>query len=147
MTSRPTYANPWGRNFLLASPYGPRSRASGRYELKVMCFEIGPGPGGLTRGLLFAKGPRRVSCGDRQRTNGCLPALAEISTPNPDRLDGHRRRRGSRLTPLAQSDRHRSALPRTCRTTWARAVGPLVDAARKWPPFWQSLTLMFHARG
>jgi 16S rRNA (adenine1518-N6/adenine1519-N6)-dimethyltransferase len=46
-------------------------------------LEIGPGPGGLTRGLL-AEGARRVLAVEKDPR--CLPALSEISDVYPGRL-------------------------------------------------------------
>ena len=46
-------------------------------------LEIGPGPGGLTRGLL-AEGARRVLAVEKD--DRCLPALAEIAEAYPGRL-------------------------------------------------------------
>ena len=47
-------------------------------------LEVGPGPGGLTRGLL-AEGARRVVAVEKDTR--CLPALAEIARHHPDRLE------------------------------------------------------------
>ena len=47
-------------------------------------LEVGPGPGGLTRGLL-AEGARRVVAVEKDRR--CLPALAEIAARYPGRLE------------------------------------------------------------
>ena len=47
-------------------------------------IEIGPGPGGLTRALLAA-GARRVIAIERDKR--CLPALAEIASAYPGRLE------------------------------------------------------------
>ena len=47
-------------------------------------LEIGPGPGGLTRGLL-AEGARRVLAVEKDAR--CLPALAEIAAAYPGRLE------------------------------------------------------------
>jgi len=46
-------------------------------------LEIGPGPGGLTRGLL-AEGARRILAVEKDAR--CLPALVEIEAAYPDRL-------------------------------------------------------------
>jgi 16S rRNA (adenine1518-N6/adenine1519-N6)-dimethyltransferase len=46
-------------------------------------LEVGPGPGGLTRGLL-AEGARRVVAVEKDAR--CLPALAEIAAAYPGRL-------------------------------------------------------------
>ncbi|MFT3730831.1 MAG: 16S rRNA (adenine(1518)-N(6)/adenine(1519)-N(6))-dimethyltransferase RsmA [Hyphomicrobium sp.] len=48
--------------------------------------EIGPGPGGLTRALLM-QGAKRVIAVERD--DRCLPALADISTAYPGRLEVH----------------------------------------------------------
>ncbi|MEC8668608.1 MAG: rRNA adenine N-6-methyltransferase family protein, partial [Pseudomonadota bacterium] len=47
-------------------------------------LEIGPGPGGLTRGLL-AEGARRVLAIEKDAR--CLPALAEVAAAYPGRLE------------------------------------------------------------
>ncbi len=46
-------------------------------------LEIGPGPGGLTRGLL-AEGARKVLA--IEKDSRCMPALAEIAEADPGRL-------------------------------------------------------------
>ena len=46
-------------------------------------LEIGPGPGGLTRGLL-AEGARRVLAIEKDPR--CMPVMAEIAAAYPDRL-------------------------------------------------------------
>jgi 16S rRNA (adenine1518-N6/adenine1519-N6)-dimethyltransferase len=46
-------------------------------------LEVGPGPGGLTRGLL-AEGARRVLAVEKDTR--CLPALAEMAAAYPGRL-------------------------------------------------------------
>ncbi len=52
-------------------------------------LEIGPGPGGLTRGLL-AEGARHVLAVEKDAR--CLPALAEIAAAYPGRLEVVERR-------------------------------------------------------
>ncbi len=46
-----------------------------------MFYEVGPGPGGLTRALL-AEGAAKVIAVERDAR--CLPALAEIGKAYPD---------------------------------------------------------------
>lgn len=101
-------------------------------------LEIGPGPGGLTRGLL-AEGARHVVAIERDER--CLPALAEIAAAAPGRLTvlpGD----ALALDPLphlAPPVRVVANLPYNVGTELlVRWLTPLV-----WPPFWQSLTLMF----
>ncbi|MEM6563918.1 MAG: 16S rRNA (adenine(1518)-N(6)/adenine(1519)-N(6))-dimethyltransferase RsmA [Pseudomonadota bacterium] len=101
-------------------------------------LEIGPGPGGLTRGLL-AEGARRVIAVEKDAR--CLPALAEIADNYPDRLavlhgDALDTDLASVLKPPV---RVVANLPYNVGTELlVRWLTP-----REWPPFWTSLTLMF----
>ena len=101
-------------------------------------LEIGPGPGGLTRGLL-AEGARHVLSVEKDPR--CLPALAEISDAYPGRLtviEGD----ALEVNPLAHLTPpiHIAAnLPYNIGTELlVRWLTP-----KAWPPFWDSLTLMF----
>ncbi|MCC6863295.1 MAG: 16S rRNA (adenine(1518)-N(6)/adenine(1519)-N(6))-dimethyltransferase RsmA [Rhodobacteraceae bacterium] len=101
-------------------------------------LEIGPGPGGLTRGLL-AEGARRVLAIEKDPR--FLPALEEISAAYPDRLqvingDALEVDILSHLTPPI---RVVANLPYNVGTELlVRWLTP-----KHWPPFWESLTLMF----
>ncbi|TYB91289.1 16S rRNA (adenine(1518)-N(6)/adenine(1519)-N(6))-dimethyltransferase RsmA [Oceaniovalibus sp. ACAM 378] len=101
-------------------------------------LEIGPGPGGLTRGLL-SQGARRVLAVEKDAR--CLPALAEIAALSDGRLqvvqgDALDIDAASMLTPPV---RIIANLPYNVGTELlVRWLDPGV-----WPPFWQSLTLMF----
>jgi len=101
-------------------------------------LEIGPGPGGLTRGLL-SEGARRVLAIEKDQR--CLPALEEIAAAYPGRL---RVLNGDALEidPLAHLTppiRVAANLPYNVGTELlVRWLTP-----KDWPPFWQSLTLMF----
>ena len=101
-------------------------------------LEIGPGPGGLTRGLL-AEGARRVLAIEKDER--CLPALQEISDAydgrlqviNGDALDI------DPLQSLPPPIKIAANLPYNVGTELlVRWLTP-----KEWPPFWQSLTLMF----
>jgi 16S rRNA (adenine1518-N6/adenine1519-N6)-dimethyltransferase len=101
-------------------------------------LEIGPGPGGLTRGLLMA-GARRVVAIERDRR--CLPALAEIAEAHPGRLtviEGDALWTDPRPH-LVPPVRIVANLPYNIGTEllvrWLET--------EPWPPFWQSMTLMF----
>lgn len=101
-------------------------------------LEIGPGPGGLTRGLLM-EGARRVLAIEKDAR--CLPALQEIAAVSDGRLEVIN---GDALDidPLAYLTppiRVVANLPYNVGTELLiRWLTP-----RDWPPFWQSLTLMF----
>lgn len=73
-----------GQNFLFdLNLTGRIARAAGPLE-GITVFEVGPGPGGLTRALL-AHGAARVVAVERDRR--CLAALAEIADRYPGRLE------------------------------------------------------------
>ncbi|MBS1304146.1 16S rRNA (adenine(1518)-N(6)/adenine(1519)-N(6))-dimethyltransferase RsmA [Loktanella sp. SALINAS62] len=101
-------------------------------------LEIGPGPGGLTRGLL-AEGARRVLAVEKDAR--CIAALEEIAAVYPGKLD------------IVNADALEIDVS-------ARLTAPIKVAANlpynvgtellvrwltppAWPPFWDSLTLMF----
>ena len=101
-------------------------------------LEVGPGPGGLTRGLL-AEGARRVLAVEKD--SRCLPALAEIAAAYPERLevingDALEVDVSAHLTPPI---RVVANLPYNVGTELL--VRWLTPA--EWPPAWDSLTLMF----
>ncbi len=101
-------------------------------------LEIGPGPGGLTRGLL-AEGARKVLAIEKDPR--CMPALAEIAAAYPGRLQAIN---GDALTVnplehLSQPIKIAANLPYNVGTELlVRWLTP-----PEWPPFWESLTLMF----
>ncbi|ABF63677.1 dimethyladenosine transferase [Ruegeria sp. TM1040] len=101
-------------------------------------LEIGPGPGGLTRGLL-SEGARKILAIEKDQR--CLPALEDIAAAYPGRLEvinGD----ALEIDPLAHLTppiRVAANLPYNVGTELlVRWLTP-----KEWPPFWQSLTLMF----
>ncbi|MGC1260675.1 MAG: 16S rRNA (adenine(1518)-N(6)/adenine(1519)-N(6))-dimethyltransferase RsmA [Jannaschia helgolandensis] len=127
-----------GQNFLLDLNLTARiARVAGSLE-GVDVLEVGPGPGGLTRGLL-AEGARHVLAVEKDAR--CLPALAEIEAACPGRLTVV----NADALKLDASDhlstpwRIISNLPYNVGTELL--VRWLTPAS--WPPPWQSLTLMF----
>jgi 16S rRNA (adenine1518-N6/adenine1519-N6)-dimethyltransferase len=127
-----------GQNFLLDLNLTARiARAAGDLSTSDV-LEIGPGPGGLTRGLL-AEGARHVLAIEKDPR--CLPALAEIAAAYPGRLTVIE---GDALSvdPLAYLTppvRVSANLPYNIGTELlVRWLTPV-----EWPPFWQTLTLMF----
>ncbi len=127
-----------GQNFLLDLNLTARiARASGPLA-GIDVIEVGPGPGGLTRALL-AGGARKVIAIERDER--ALPALAEIAQAYPGRLQvlggdalgidyGGLGERPVRIV---------ANLPYNIATPLL--IGWLTCAA--WPPFYESLTLMF----
>jgi 16S rRNA (adenine1518-N6/adenine1519-N6)-dimethyltransferase len=102
-------------------------------------IEVGPGPGGLTRAIL-ALGARRVIAIERDAR--CLPALAEISAHYPGRLtviEGDALKTDFEALAPGEPVRIIANLPYNVGTQLL--VNWLLP--KSWPPFWQSLTLMF----
>ncbi|QBX99974.1 16S rRNA (adenine(1518)-N(6)/adenine(1519)-N(6))-dimethyltransferase RsmA [Rhodophyticola sp. CCM32] len=127
-----------GQNFLLDLNLTAKiARSAGALD-GCDVLEVGPGPGGLTRGLL-AQGARRVVAVEKDAR--CLPALAEIAAAYPGRLDVLNADAltldwATHLTPPV---RIIANLPYNVGTELlVRWLTPPV-----WPPLWQSLTLMF----
>ncbi len=101
-------------------------------------LEIGPGPGGLTRGLLV-EGARRVVAVEKDPR--CIAALQEVAAAYPGRLqvvegDAMQVDMAALLTPPV---RIAANLPYNVGTELLiRWLTPKI-----WPPFWTSMTLMF----
>ncbi|MEX6722896.1 16S rRNA (adenine(1518)-N(6)/adenine(1519)-N(6))-dimethyltransferase RsmA [Parapedomonas caeni] len=128
-----------GQNFLLdANLLGRIARVPGPLDGATV-YEVGPGPGGLTRAILQA-GARRVIAVEMD--SRCWPALEELGAWSGNRLELIR---GDALkvdepTLLGTGPVHIIAnLPYNVGT--ALLVRWLTT--RDWPPFWASLTLMF----
>ena len=128
-----------GQNFLFDLNLTARiARAAGPLE-GVSVVEVGPGPGGLTRALL-ALGAARVVAIERDRR--CIAALVDIAARYPGRLtivEGDAMTVDPRPHLGSGPARIVANLPYNAGT--ALLVRWLTDAA--WPPWWDSLTLMF----
>lgn len=127
-----------GQNFLLDLNLTAKIARQAGDMSACDVLEIGPGPGGLTRGLL-AEGARHVLAIEKDKR--CLPALAEIAAAYPGRLtvvEGD----ALEVDPLqwlSPPIRIAANLPYNVGTELlVRWLTP-----PEWPPFWQSLTLMF----
>jgi 16S rRNA (adenine1518-N6/adenine1519-N6)-dimethyltransferase len=126
-----------GQNFLLDEKLLDRIAAIPGDISGANVYEVGPGPGGLTRALLRA-GAHVVAV---ERDHRCLPALAEVSAAFDNRLrviDGD----AMKIDPAGEfsGPYHIAAnLPYNVGTAL------LIDwmSGEDWPPRWQSLTLMF----
>ena len=126
-----------GQNFILDRQLLERIAAIPGDLSQATVYEVGPGPGGLTRALLDT-GARVVAV---ERDRRCLPALAELKEDFPSRLEliegdalaiGERELTGEGAAVVAN-------LPYNIGTAlllrWLES--------EPWPPWWRSLTLMF----
>lgn len=127
-----------GQNFLLDLNLTAKIARHAGNVAACDVLEIGPGPGGLTRGLL-SEGARHVLA--IEKDSRCRPALDEIAAAYPGRLtvlEGD----ALDIDPLAHLTppiRVAANLPYNVGTELLiRWLTP-----RDWPPFWESLTLMF----
>ncbi|MBL0767251.1 16S rRNA (adenine(1518)-N(6)/adenine(1519)-N(6))-dimethyltransferase RsmA [Sphingopyxis sp. DHUNG17] len=127
-----------GQNFLFDEQLLDRIAAIPGDLDGATVFEVGPGPGGLTRALLRA-GARVIAV---ERDDRCLPLLAELSQA----FDG-------RLTIVADDamavdvDALTGGAPYHIVANLPYNVGTALFTRwlepRAWPPQWRSLTLMF----
>lgn len=128
-----------GQNFLLdLNLTGKVARAAEGLE-GVTVIEVGPGPGGLTRALLMHGASRVVAI---ERDERCLNALAEIAAHYPGRLEvvpGDALKTDFAALAPGETVKIVANLPYNIGTELL--VRWLTPA--DWPPFYQSLTLMF----
>ena len=125
-----------GQNFLLDAQLLARiARVPGDLA-GAEVFEVGPGPGGLTRALLAAGA--RVPAVERDAR--CLPALEELAAAYPDRL---RVIEGDALAVDAPA--LFDGLPHVVANLPYNVGTALLVRwlTCDWPPWWRGLTLMF----
>jgi 16S rRNA (adenine1518-N6/adenine1519-N6)-dimethyltransferase len=127
-----------GQNFILDRQLLARIAAIPGQLRGETVYEVGPGPGGLTRALLDA-GAKVVAV---ERDRRCLPALAELEGAFPDML---RIIEGDAMAVDERAEAGDGAhvvanLPYNVGT--ALLLRWLADGGN-WPPWWRSLTLMF----
>ena len=128
-----------GQNFLFDLNLAARiARAAGPLD-GVTVFEIGPGPGGLTRALLALGAARVIAV---ERDDRAIAALQEIAARYPDRLDI-----------IAADALHFDAQTRlpwrpvrvVANLPYNIATALLVSwlSAEPWPPWYDAAVLMF----
>jgi 16S rRNA (adenine1518-N6/adenine1519-N6)-dimethyltransferase len=125
-----------GQNFILDRQLLARIAAvAGPLEGQTI-YEVGPGPGGLTRALL--DGGAKVVAVERDRR--CIPALAELEACYPSRLAVIQADALAvdELAVAGDDARVVANLPYNVGTALL-----LKWLGGPWPPWWQSLTLMF----
>jgi 16S rRNA (adenine1518-N6/adenine1519-N6)-dimethyltransferase len=126
-----------GQNFLLDLNL-TRKIARGADISGKTVYEVGPGPGGLTRALLMEGAAKVIAV---ERDPRCLPALAQIAAAYPGKLDV--------ISADAMELNENTILPPG--TAIAANLPYNVGTAllikwltgESWLPFWPSLTLMF----
>jgi len=126
-----------GQNFLLDGQLLDRiARIAGDLN-GARVYEVGPGPGGLTRALLRA-GASVVAV---ERDDRCLPALAELG----DAFDG--RLRVIAGDAMAIDEVTEAGIGAHIASNLPYNVGTALFvrwmSLEAWPPWWRSLTLMF----
>jgi 16S rRNA (adenine1518-N6/adenine1519-N6)-dimethyltransferase len=131
-----------GQNFLLDLNLTRKIARAANPEGATI-YEVGPGPGGLTRALLMEGAARVIAV---ERDERCLPALEDIARAFPGRLA---------IVPadaLALDEKKlfvehgiASAVRIAANLPYNIGSALLVKwlTQQTWPPFWQSLTLMF----
>ncbi|MGV0910212.1 16S rRNA (adenine(1518)-N(6)/adenine(1519)-N(6))-dimethyltransferase RsmA [Martelella sp. FOR1707] len=128
-----------GQNFLLDLNLTQKiARTAGDLE-GAHVIEVGPGPGGLTRAIL-SLGAEKLTVIERDER--CLPALEEIASHYPGKLEiisGDALKTDFAALAGDRPVRIISNLPYNVGTQLL--VNWLLP--RQWPPYWQSLTLMF----
>lgn len=128
-----------GQNFLLDLNLTQKiARNAGPLE-DATVIEVGPGPGGLTRAILSLGARKLIAI---ERDSRCLPALTEIAEHYPGRLEVIE---GDALT--VDFDALAADGPVKIIANLPYNVGTQLLLnwllPKSWPPFWDSLTLMF----
>ena len=127
-----------GQNFLLDLNLTRRIARAAGAENGGTFYEVGPGPGGLTRALLDEGADKVIAV---ERDARCLPALEEIAQAWPGKLE------------VMSAD----AMELDEATIWPKGVRVAANlpynvgtallikwlTVASWPPPWASLTLMF----
>ena len=127
-----------GQNFLLDLNLTAKIARSCKNLTESTIIEIGPGPGGFTRGLLSEKPKKLIVIEKDER---CIPALIEIADHYPGKLEIIR---GDALTYTISNN---TELPVHIFSNLPYNIGTMLLTRwlepQEWPPVWTSLTLMF----
>ncbi len=125
-----------GQNFILDRQLLARIAAIPGPLEGASVYEVGPGPGGLTRALLDS-GARVVAV---ERDRRCMPALAELDEQYPGRLEiisGD----ALEIDEPAAAGRGAHVVANLPYNVGTALLLRWLGGA--WPPWWSSLTLMF----
>lgn len=126
-----------GQNFILDRQLLARIAAVPGALGGVTAYEVGPGPGGLTRALLEA-GARVIAV---ERDRRCIPVLEELATEFGERLtwiEGD----ALQIDEPALIGRDVAVVANLPYNVGTALLLRWLEP-RTWPPWWRSLTLMF----
>jgi 16S rRNA (adenine1518-N6/adenine1519-N6)-dimethyltransferase len=129
-----------GQNFLLDENLLDRIAAIPGIGSANLVYEVGPGPGGLSRAILRT-GAELIAV---ERDRRCIPALTELQSAFPGKLtviEADAAKIDLAAATGARPHHIIANLPYNVGTHLL--IGWLTSA--QWPPAWQSLTLMFQA--
>ena len=130
-----------GQNFLLDLNLTGRIAREAGVRPGVSVLEVGPGPGGLTRSLLDAGAEQVIAIEKDER---CLAALEDVAAAWPGRLTVHEADamdidEAALLADVKGPIKVVANLPYNVST---QLLSKWLES-ETWPPFFQSLTLMF----
>jgi 16S rRNA (adenine1518-N6/adenine1519-N6)-dimethyltransferase len=125
-----------GQNFILDRQLLARIAAIPGHLEGERVYEVGPGPGGLTRALLDA-GAHVVAV---ERDRRCIPALGELQGQFPGRLEIIEAD-ALKIDESATVGRHGHVVANLPYNVGTALL--LKWLGSPWPPWWRSLTLMF----
>ncbi|HEX2147821.1 MAG TPA: 16S rRNA (adenine(1518)-N(6)/adenine(1519)-N(6))-dimethyltransferase RsmA [Pseudorhizobium sp.] len=128
-----------GQNFLLDLNLTQKIARSAGALQDTTVIEVGPGPGGLTRAILSLGAKKLIAI---ERDPRCLPALAEISQHYPGRLNVIE---GDALKVDFAALAGEGPVKIIANLPYNVGTQLLINwlLPGQWPPFWDSLTLMF----
>ena len=126
-----------GQNFLLDLNLTRKIARAAEISGRTV-YEVGPGPGGLTRALLLEGAARVIAV---ERDARCLPALADIAAAWPGKLEVI-------AADALELDESQILPPGTAiaaNLPYNVGTALLIKwlSSESWPPRWSSLTLMF----
>ncbi len=131
-----------GQNFILDLNLTRRIARIGGDIAGATVVEIGPGPGGLTRGLLLEGAGEVIAI---ERDDRCLPALEAIGRRYPGRLRVHAEDALSIDWPLVLSGAASRDIRVIANLPYGIATRLLIGwlETDPWPPWFSRMTLMF----
>ena len=127
-----------GQNFIFDLNLTSKIARSAGNLIDFEILEIGPGPGGLTRGLLSEGAQKIVAI---EKDPRCILALKELQNHYPDRLEIIE----GDATKIQQKKYFTKPVKVIANLPYNIGTKLLIEwlTVKNWPPFWHSLTLMF----